>query len=118
MITRMFDASARHRRPILLGGVVAAAVEATLIALNPLSDARLATLIAAAVLLLLLAGSSYRRARPTAFVVRPDLPAFVTPAAAGPVYTALFFLLMAATKSARWRPPRARTTCCPSTSAW
>jgi hypothetical protein len=99
MITRMHDATAVHRRPILLGGVVVAVVETTAIALTPPSDARLAALIAPAVLLLLLAGASFRHARPTAFVVRPDLPAFVTPARAGPVYLALCFLLMAADRA-------------------
>jgi hypothetical protein len=96
MIARMFDATARHRRPILLGGVVVAVVEAASTALNPHSDARPAGLVVVAVLLLLLAGTSFRQARPAAFVVRPDLTAFVAPAAAGPVYTALCFLLMAA----------------------
>lgn len=95
MITRMFGATARHRRPILLGGVVAAVVWAATTASNPFSDARLAALIVVTVMLLLLAVTSFRQARPTAFAVRPDLTAFVAPAAAGPVYTALCFLLMA-----------------------
>ncbi|MDI6105730.1 hypothetical protein QLQ12_44850 [Actinoplanes sp. NEAU-A12] len=96
MIARMLDATARHRRPILLGGVVVAVIEATLTTLNPFSDVRLTWLIVVPVLLLVLAGKSFRQARPTAFVVRPDLTAFVAPAAAGPVCTALCFLLIAA----------------------
>jgi hypothetical protein len=99
MITRMLDATARHRRPILLGGVAAAIVEATLISLDPLSVAWLTALIAAAALLMLLAGASFRQARPTAFVVRPDLPAFVAPGRAGPVYLALCFMFLAADRA-------------------
>ncbi|GLW30544.1 hypothetical protein Areg01_34840 [Actinoplanes regularis] len=92
----MFDATERHRRSILLGGVVVAAVEATLTALDLLSAARSAGLIVIFALLSLLIVASFRQARPTAFVVRPDLTAFVAPAAAGPAYLALCFLLMAA----------------------
>jgi hypothetical protein len=102
MIAKIFDATARHRRPILLGGAVVAVVEATLTALDPLSGARAIRLMAGVgVLLLLLAMSSFRQAPARTFLVRADLAAFVTPAAAGPVYAALAFLFLTADRVGR-----------------
>jgi hypothetical protein len=79
MIARLFAATARHRRPVLLGGAVAAVGQAASAALDPFSGARPAVVVMVQVLLLLLAVASLGQARPVTFDVRPDLTALVAP---------------------------------------
>lgn len=95
VITRLVTATARHRHAILLSGVAVAAAYATLTALLLPVVVTLVVLIVVTVPLLVLAVVAARRARPAAFVVRPDLPAFTAPTHAAPVYLALGIMAMA-----------------------
>jgi hypothetical protein len=95
MITRLVNATARHRHAILLAGVALAAAYATLTALLLPVSVTLVIFVTVTVPLLVLAVVATRRTGHAAFVVRPDLPAFTAPTHAGPVYLALGVMAMA-----------------------
>jgi hypothetical protein len=92
MITRIGDAAVRHRRAILLVGVILAAVQAALTALAPMSLTWLAVM---ALLVVLVGVAGVRRTRPAAFVVRGDAAAFTAPPAAWPVLFSLCLMVFA-----------------------
>ncbi|MFJ8578520.1 hypothetical protein [Micromonospora sp. NPDC093277] len=92
MIAAILGATARHRRAVLTGGVAVAIVDAAAASLMPSDGPVLAVLG----VLLLLGLASWLQPRPAEFVAQPDVPAFGSPVRAGPIYLAIFVLLVAA----------------------
>jgi hypothetical protein len=95
MISTIRGGVARHRRAILLGGVLLAAAEATLIALAPETDATWFAFLGVMVVLLLLSVVGFGRVRPAAFIMRAAPPAFIPPARPGTLFSALAALTWA-----------------------
>ncbi|MFF4893335.1 hypothetical protein [Micromonospora chersina] len=93
MIGRVLAATVRHRRGVLMLGVLLALGNVAAVAFAPaLGQILFFPLVALALVLVVLALLSLQT-RPAYFVVQPQIPAFGTPASAWKVFLAVCFLL-------------------------
>ena len=95
MLIRLLLTPGRHRKVVLTAGVTAAAVYLVAYTRSPMFRDQEVTIWAVAVALFLLALAASAVARPRAFLVRPEVPAFITPPSAGDVYASLGQLTLA-----------------------